>query len=61
MNFNYQISEQWLLGIKSTHQYWETDFGTDRLYTSDGEVLKTRLNEVTWESISFDIVIAYRF
>ncbi|WP_419661949.1 uncharacterized protein Dvar_23880 [Desulfosarcina variabilis str. Montpellier] len=55
-----------------THRHWgirfgmhmvdmTTDAGLDRVFHADGSVSETRLNEVNWQSFTFDVGLSYQF
>jgi hypothetical protein len=59
--YNYFFNPQWSLSFSGKYQEWETDPGIDRIFFADGSEVKTRLNEVNWESFSLMVGVTCRF
>jgi len=57
----YQISEHFSLSVLGHYLEWKTDHGVDRLFLANGDVLPTRLNKVTWESMALNVGLVYNF
>jgi hypothetical protein len=55
------LADQWNITIAANHQDWSTGSGTDRKFLSSGGSSTTRLNEVTWNSTSYMMGVAYHF
>ena len=56
-----QLTQRWSVGFNAVYSDWKTDDGIDKLYLVDGAVLKSRLNEVNWTSVSGHIMIESLF
>lgn len=56
-----KLAVHWDLALNLNFQEWSTGRGTDRKFLQGGGTVKTRLNEVNWESSSFMIGAVYRF
>ncbi len=59
--YDYFFNPQWSLNFSGKYQEWETDPGLDRVFLATGGELKTRLNEVNWESFSLMVGVPCRF
>ncbi len=56
-----KLTPHWDLSAHLNFQDWSTSSGTDRKFLNGGGSIKTRLNEVNWESKSFMVGAVYRF
>lgn len=57
----YQLDKKWSLLLNGNIQNWRTDSGTDRTYFNDGQVGKSRLNQVNWDSYALTTGLQYLF
>ena len=55
------FNKRWTVGLNYIKHDWSTDPGIDRVFFSNGNIVQTRLNEVTWESETINLSIGYRF
>ncbi|MGD9211175.1 MAG: hypothetical protein PVI90_10385 [Desulfobacteraceae bacterium] len=60
-NWCSHLRHNWHLNLELGYQSWQTASGVDRTYFSDGSIVETHLNKVTWESSSVGLGIAYQF
>jgi hypothetical protein len=58
---NYAFNHHWSISATADYQDWWTNSGTDRTFFSNGAEIKTRLNEVNWDSIMAGMGITYSF
>jgi hypothetical protein len=61
LQWQYRLTEHWSFGLQGHYLDWQTDHGDDRLFLANGEVLPTRLNQVTWRSVAMNAGIVYLF
>jgi hypothetical protein len=61
LNYRYHFRRPWHFIAAGKYQKWETDPGVDRVFFSDGTVVETRLNEVTWESFAVTLGVGANF
>ena len=60
-DWNIFFKQNWALNLSGIYQTWDTDAGLDRVFTADGDILETRLNEVEWSSFAIMLGVIYRF
>ncbi|HLC18262.1 MAG TPA: TonB-dependent receptor [Thermodesulfobacteriota bacterium] len=58
---DYAVTERWSVRGGVDYQDWQTDYGVDRTFFSDGSTSDTRLNEVNWDSLSATLGLGCRF
>lgn len=58
----YRITPDFFINLSVNYQKWKADRkGIDTVFTSAGNVLETKFNEVNWESMGANIGLSYRF
>lgn len=57
----YRITEHISFSVLGHYLEWRTGHGVDRLFLANGDELPTRLNNVTWESMSLSVGLVYNF
>lgn len=61
LGINYILSGNWSAGFNYCYYSWSTDAGYDTVFLATGQAAVSRLNEVKWESRSFNLSISYKF
>jgi len=55
------ISEKWSFTIGYETEVWSAEDGIDRVFLANGTTISTRLNEVNWESTTFQFGFMFRY
>lgn len=58
---DYTFNKHWGIGFLANYQEWSADAGIHRVFTSNGAIGVTRLNEVNWESYAAEIGVTISF
>jgi hypothetical protein len=59
-SLSYDVSSANTLTVDLSWRHWRAGPGTDRVFFADGTSSETRLNEVVWDSLSFELSLAFR-
>ncbi len=55
------LTDKWSLSIGYETEVWSAEDGIDRVFLADGTTISTRLNEVNWESTTYQLGFTFRF
>ena len=56
-----RLSDRWSVMLGYETEEWSTEKGVDKLFLSNDTVVKTRLNEVNWQSDVIKFGCSVRF
>ncbi len=59
--YQYNLSNVFSFWLNWSKESWNTDPGQDVVYFADGEIGKTQLNEVKWESTAISTGLVFNF
>jgi hypothetical protein len=59
--FRVRISDGWSLTAGYESETWSAEAGIDRVFLANGTTISTRLNEVNWESETYQLGFTFRF